>query len=160
MNRIKIKAMRTLFTLLFFGITLACFSQDISEISPQRTIEIFFDGFHKGDTTVMRTVMMPDMKMQSAITTGKGEYKVNTMIANDFLVAIAKRPENVMWEEIIHEYVVQEDGNLASVWTPYSFSLNGELSHCGANSFTLVRTVEGWKINYIIDSRRRNSCEK
>ena len=159
MNCIKIKAMRTLFLFLFFGISINCFSQGAVEVSPQQTIEIFFDGFHKGDTTAMRSVMMPDMRMQSALTTGNGEYKVNTMIAKDFLVAIAKRPDNVVWKETIHEYVVKEDGNLANVWTPYSFSLNGELSHCGANSFTLVLTETGWKINYIIDSRRRNSCE-
>ena len=45
--------------------------------------------------------------------------------------------------------------SLASVWTPYKFYLNGKVSHTGTNSFQLVKTAEGWKIQYIIDTRRR-----
>jgi hypothetical protein len=37
----------------------------------------------------------------------------------------------------------------------YTFYLNGDESHTGTNSFQLVRTSEGWKIQYIIDTRRK-----
>ena len=55
--------------------------------------------------------------------------------------------------------VVKIDGALASVWTPYKFYFNGKFSHCGVNSFQLVRMNNTWKVQYIIDTRRRVGCE-
>jgi hypothetical protein len=48
---------------------------------------------------------------------------------------------------------------MAAAWTPYRFYRNGEFSHCGVNSFQLVKMAEGWKIVYIIDTRRKEPCE-
>jgi len=52
------------------------------------------------------------------------------------------------------------DGNLASVWTPYEFYFKGQFSHCGVNSFQLVKSNNEWKIQYIIDTRRKDNCKK
>ena len=40
---------------------------------------------------------------------------------------------------------VLTEGNIASVWTPYDFYINGEFSHCGVDLFYLVKE-EDWKI--------------
>jgi hypothetical protein len=47
---------------------------------------------------------------------------------------------------------------MAAVWTPYNFYYNGQFSHCGVNSFQVIRFKDGWKIQYIIDTRRRTGC--
>ena len=52
------------------------------------------------------------------------------------------------------------DGNLASVWTLYEFYYKGQFSHCGVNSFQLVKSNNEWKIQYIIDTRRKDNCKK
>jgi len=41
------------------------------------------------------------------------------------------------------------------VWTPYQFYYKEQYSHQGANSFQLVKGVDGWKIQYLIDTRRK-----
>jgi len=46
---------------------------------------------------------------------------------------------------------------LATAFTPYQFYYNGKQNHCGANAFTLVRIDGAWKIQSIIDTRRK--CE-
>ena len=50
---------------------------------------------------------------------------------------------------------IKIDGALASVWTPYKFYSGATFSHCGANSFQLVKIDGAWKIQYIIDTRRK-----
>jgi hypothetical protein len=50
------------------------------------------------------------------------------------------------------------DGNLASVWTDYKFYIGEKFSHCGVNSFQLFKGDDGWKIIYIIDTRRKDNC--
>jgi len=54
---------------------------------------------------------------------------------------------------------IKIDGGLASVWTPYKFYYKGQFSHCGVNSFQLVRINGAWKIQYLIDTRRKQPCE-
>ena len=46
-----------------------------------------------------------------------------------------------MWDPIIIYR-----GDLAVAWTTYDFHLNGEFSHCGAESFTLTRFNKRWMV--------------
>ena len=73
----------------------------------------------------------------------------------DFLRFVGTPSANT-FDEQIEFAAIQVEESLASVWTPYRFILNGQLSHCGTNSFQLVKMEDGWKIQYIIDTRRRN----
>ena len=61
-------------------------------------------------------------------------------------------------DERIQFDLIKIDGDLAIVWTPYQFYYKGKFSHCGVNSFHLVRLANGWKIQYLIDTRRKNAC--
>ena len=39
------------------------------------------------------------------------------------------------------------DGDMAQVWGPYVFLRNSEVSHCGINSLSMIRTADGgWKV--------------
>lgn len=134
-------------------------SQEVfTKADARQVIDTFFAGFHEGDTLKMRSVMLAEVPMQSVFATTEGEQKINSSDSKNLLKAIANRPAEQKWDEKLLDYKVQIDGNLAHVWTPYEFWLNGTLSHCGANAFTLAKTEDGWKIIHIIDSRRRGDC--
>ncbi len=49
--------------------------------------------------------------------------------------------EERMWDPVV---TVHE--GLATVWTPYDFHNDGELSHCGIDAFLLIKTASEWKI--------------
>ncbi len=51
-------------------------------------------------------------------------------------------------------------GDLAMVWGRYVFFSNGKISHCGVNSFHLVRTDTGWKIASISSTMEPQGCTK
>ncbi len=135
------------------------FSQNsFSEADAKKVIDTFFEGFHDGDTLKMKSVMSKNMILQTAFNDKKGIDKVATENTEDFILAIARRPENANWDERLLDYKVEVDGNLAHVWTPYEFWLNETFLHCGANSFTLAKLEDGWKIIHLIDSRRKEGC--
>jgi hypothetical protein len=71
-----------------------------------------------------------------------------------FFASVARTPAGMLDERIRFE-VVKVDGPLAIVWTPYEFYYNGRYSHCGVNSFQLVRLNGKWMIQYLIDTRRK-----
>ncbi|MBV7258070.1 hypothetical protein [Erythrobacter crassostreae] len=41
---------------------------------------------------------------------------------------------------------ISVDGDMAQVWGPYSFEVDGKLTHCGVNSLSMVKTESGWKV--------------
>jgi hypothetical protein len=140
-------------------ISMQLSSQDIfSDEDARSVIDTFFEGFHKGDTTIIRSVLHDEVVMQTVFTDAEGNHRLVDSEMDDLLKAIAERPETQKWDERLLDYSIQIDGNLAQVWTPYEFWLNDTFSHCGANAFTLIRTDAGWRILHLIDSRRRQDC--
>ena len=150
--------------ILFAFVTLISMqvaSQDVfSEKDARSIVDIFFEGFHKGDTTTMRSVLHDSIAIQTVFTDAEGNRRLVDSDIDHLLRAISDRPESQIWDERLLSYAVQIDGNLAQVWTPYEFWLNGTFSHCGANAFTLVSTDTGWRIVHLIDSRHKEPCRK
>ena len=64
------------------------------------------------------------------------------------------------WIERMIGPEVRIDGNLASVWTWYDFTVDGRTTHCGYDSIELARLTEGWKIIYIADTRQQTGCQE
>ena len=49
---------KTIITICFIGLTISVSAQSNSNDEVKKTIETFFEGFHKGDTILMKSVMM------------------------------------------------------------------------------------------------------
>lgn len=140
-------------------ITTTVLAQDNEKMKVKAAVDTFFEGFHKGDTTLMRTVLADKVVLQTAFKNKEGK----DVLRNDgdvlkLLETIAKRPADQKWDERLLDYSIQVDGNMANAWTPYEFWYNGTFSHCGVNSFQLFKDGDQWKIIYLIDTRRRKGC--
>jgi hypothetical protein len=94
--------------------------------------------------------------MKTADTVRLRSCFASTGIA-DFCRSVGSSPAGTLDERIVFKDILMDD-NLAVVWTPYQFFLKGVFSHCGVNSFQMVRLNGLWKIQYIIDTRRKNNC--
>lgn len=123
-------------------------------------IDTFFEGFHKGDTTLMKTVMMGKFMTQTAFKNKEGKDVLRTDDSSKLIEAIGKRPADQKWDERLKDYIIKVDGNMANAWTPYEFWFNGNFSHCGVNSFQLFHDNGQWKIIYLIDTRQRMGCDE
>ncbi|MFV9550826.1 nuclear transport factor 2 family protein [Algibacter sp. PT7-4] len=141
-------------------ISSVLFGQTDENAHVKATVDTFFDGFHKGDTTIMKSVMADKVLMQTAYKNKEGKDVLVTDKPNKLLEAIANRPDDQKWDERLLDYNIQVDGNMANAWTPYEFWYNGKFSHCGVNSFQLFKDGSQWKIIYLIDTRRRSSCNQ
>lgn len=128
-----------------------------AEDSVKGVINRFFEGMKKHDTTMIRASLAPEVIFQTISRNKKSEIVVRTEGVADFLKYIAEHTSDDLDERITFD-MIRIDGNLASVWTPYRFYVNTKFSHCGANSFQIVRLNNVWQIQYIIDTRRRD-CE-
>lgn len=151
--------MRVLVCFILFFVS-STHAQKAETLKVKEVVKTFFEGFHKGDTTMMKSVMMPKVSMQTAFINKEGEgVFVDDGGSDKLLNAIANRPDDQKWDERLINFDIKIDANLAVAWVGYEFWFNGNFSHCGVNSFHLVKTDNKWKIIYLIDSRRKNDCD-
>lgn len=136
------------------------FAQNHIEKEVEGVIRTFFEGFHKADTLLMKQTMADELILQTASKNQEGKDILKTDDVKGFIKAIGSgRPVTDKWEERISSYTVKIDGNMANAWTEYEFWLDGKFSHCGVNSFQLFHDNDTWKIIYLIDTRRKSSCQ-
>lgn len=144
--------------ILFSGFQI--FAQGEVEQEVEGVIKTFFEGFHKADTLLMKQTMADELVFQTAFKNKEQQDVLKTDDVNGFIKAIGSgRPVTEKWEERISSYTIKVDGNMANAWTEYEFWRDGTFSHCGVNSFQLFHDNGTWKIIYLIDTRRRSSCE-
>lgn len=145
-----------LFSLVLF---VMCSSFSFSQIDEQekaiKTITTFFEGFHNQDSVVIKSVVYKAVVMQSISENTNGNLELTTSNFSDFIKQIVAIPEDQTFSEKLLSYSVQIDGNMANVWTPYQFWYNDKLSHCGINSFQLLKVNQEWKIFYLVDTRSK-----
>jgi ketosteroid isomerase-like protein len=122
-------------------------------------IKNMFDGMRAKNANQVGAAFAPDALMQTIQSKPEGNQVASNAVA-DFVKRIASTPAETNLDERILDYQIKVDGAMASAWTPYRFYVNGNFSHCGVNSFQLVKMAEGWKIVYIIDTRRKEPCEE
>lgn len=125
-----------------------------SEKAIKAVINQFFEGMAKGDTVLLKSACTASPILQTYMAEKEGNMKIFTEDFQELVSFIGAPTTNKYLEKIDFEEIMVEQ-SLASVWTPYKFYLNGKFSHSGTNSFQLVKTDAGWKIQYIIDTRRK-----
>lgn len=130
-----------------------CFGQQNLDI--EKPIRTLFLGMKNADPELMKSAFAENAVLQSIAKDGT----VKNENVQEFIASVSKFSKGDLDEKIIID-AVHSDGGLASVFTPYSFYFKGKFSHCGANSFQLVKQQNEWKIQYIIDTRRKENCRE
>ncbi|MFC4220045.1 nuclear transport factor 2 family protein [Flagellimonas marina] len=157
--------MRTLFSLALFCLVLSTtYSQGPNppEIEAQQrikqVIETFFDGFHKQDSSIIKSTVADRVVLQTTGKDQEGKTRFREEQFAKFLNSICSIPDSVKFEEKLTSFSIQVDRTMANAWVGYEFWLNNEFSHCGINSFQLVDFDGEWKIIYLIDTRGKAGC--
>jgi len=83
-----------------------------------------------------------------------GGTRVVVLSGDQFIQAVT-RPGPAAVEKIRNPEV-RIAGDLATVWAEYQVHIDGNMSHCGFDSFHLVRTGGSWKVVTVADSFRQD----
>ena len=117
-------------------------------------VQAMFDGMTKRDAAAIQAPLLPGGML---VLMRKGE-PVQITFAN-FAARVA-RPGTTHIEERIHDPLVRIDNDLAIVWAPFEFLVDGKVDHCGTDSFTLIRKDGKWLIAGIADTGRTDCTSK
>jgi len=151
------KILLLIFTLAF---ALTLNAQKSENENVKETITEFFDAFHKQDTTALKALAKGNIKMQSIAINKEGKTVLTKNDYFQFIQSISSIPKDNIFEEKLLDFSIQVDGNMANAWIPYEFWYQEKFSHCGVNSFQLIKEDDKWKIIYLVDTRRKEGCQE
>lgn len=116
------------------------------------TIDALFDGMRAGDSAAVRDLFAAGARIRSVQAQG-ARTVVDTETPEAFAQAVGQ-PHEAVWDERVWNVDIYTDGPMAAAWMPYVFYLGTHRSHCGVNSFHLVRRESEWRIQHITFTRR------
>ena len=114
------------------------------------TILELFDGYRAADSSRVRAVFTENASLMR-VGEKDGEPHLSGGSIDSFVNYVGSGLDK-LHDEPVWDYKVHIDQNLASVWTKYAFYLDGQFHHCGAESFQLFKSKEGWKIFLLVDT--------
>lgn len=129
-----------------------------TEDSVKAVVNQLFTAMKNVDGAMLKDAFADSAVLQTIRRKQDGTFFVQDETVEDFVKSISTAKKDSLDERITFE-TIKIDGPLAIAWTPYKFFYAGKFSHCGVNSFQLVRINGRWKIQYLIDTRRRQGCE-
>ncbi len=123
-------------------------SASIEEKAALASFQAMLDGLGKRDKAAMMAQMLAG---GSAVLMRKGKPSQMTF---EMLTDRLSQPGQATHEERIHDAVVHVDGDVATVWAPFEFLVDGKIDHCGRDIANLVRIDGRWVIAAIEDNGR------
>ena len=117
-------------------------------------VTAMFDGMAKRDAAAIKEPTLPGGTMVLM-----RDGKPTQMTFEDFANRVGK-PGTTKIEERIHDPLIRIDNDLAVVWAPFEFLVDGKVDHCGTDLFNLVRKDGKWLIASIADTGRKDCLVK
>lgn len=129
------------------------------EAAVKATIMTMFDGMRAGDSTMVHSAFgTASISKTIGVDRTSGKTVVKESPLDNFLKAIGT-PHDAVWDEKVLSFDIKIDQQMATAWVPYEFYLGDKFLHCGVNHFTLFKEEQGWKIIYLIDTRKQEGCK-
>lgn len=119
-------------------------------------IDAMFRGLAAHDAAAILAQVRPEGGATVAVEQPGGGRSIRHLSWAEFAASVKPGPDRL--EERLTDSVVEVDGDIAMVWGPYTFTVNGKLHHCGTDHFDLVREHGAWKVLNVTWSQRTTGC--
>jgi hypothetical protein len=117
-------------------------------------INEMFQAMTKHDAAAFKNSLLPGGSMV-LMRDGKPHQ-----LTFDAFADLIGKPGKAHIEERIHDPLVRVDNDLAVVWAPFDFLVDGKVDHCGTDLFNLVHTDGKWLIASVADTSRKDCPAK
>ena len=141
-------------TILATSLVTPAFAQSAEEQAVLAPIHAMFDGMSKRDAVAIKAPTLPGGTMVLM-----RDGKPAQMTFEAFAERVGK-PGKAQIEERIHNPLVRIDNDLAVVWAPFDFLVDGKVDHCGTDLFNLVHVDGRWMIASIADTGTKTCSAK
>src|SRR5580698_2224967 len=141
------------------AIATALLTATLSAATPEEKavlapVQAMFDGMAKRDAAAIKEPLLPGGTM---VLMRDGNP---TQMTFDAFAERVGKPGTTAIEERIHDPLVRIDNDLAVLWAPFEFLMDGKVDHCGTDLFNMVRAAGKWMIASVADTGRKDCAGK
>lgn len=149
--------MKQYLLLILFSLTTFFTVAQTSTDSIKTVVNNLFVAMKNSDGEGIKTCFAKGAILQT-IVNKDSKIVVENDSVETFARVVQSMPKGLADERIVFD-AVHIDGPLAAVWAPYEFYYKDQFSHCGVDHFVLIRVEGIWKIQYLVDTRRKLGCK-
>jgi hypothetical protein len=147
------KLLITLICVLTFGVSI--FAQDDKKDSLAVVDKLFTEMANHNPSEIL-SLWQKEATLAAIIKTKDGKTVHRTLTPDAFSKNFAVKKGEL--KELMYKPKVEVYTDFAMVWGRYVFFTDDKISHCGVNSFHLVKTENGWKIANASSTIEPNGC--
>lgn len=148
---------RLLFVILLsISVTANLFAQTDDKKNAWAVVEKMFAEMANHNPTAIAELFTKDSNLTAVVKGKDGKSRVVAMTGEIFSKNFAEKRGEI--KEDMYAPKVEVDGDFALIWGRYVFFTDAKVSHCGVNSFNLVRTETGWKIANAVSTIDPTNC--
>ncbi len=128
---------------------------DFGDKAIAATVDALLATLETGDAPALLKLVYPDGRV-----TGRGTFVGGTsgLRSRSFTEYAARMTPGSGFIERITQPVIEQDGDVAMVWAPFTIQMGGSLVSCGFDHFDLVRENGQWKVVNLTFSSRTEGC--
>jgi hypothetical protein len=127
-----------------------------AEAAVLQPIDALFAALAARDSAAIQAQGIDGGSATSVAENADGTHIVRQMSWADFAAHIKPGPER--YEERLTDPAIEIDGDIAMVWSPYLFLIDGKVHHCGVDHFDLIRRDGAWKVLHVTWTSRTVGC--
>ena len=137
---------KTIFAAVVFIVifSMSSFAQKNDRKDVLAVVNKMFAEMANHNPPAIAALFTENSNLAAVIKNKDGKSIVRTFTGETFSKNFAEKKSEI--EEIMYQPKTEIFGDLAIIWGRYVFYNDGRISHCGVNSFHLVRIESVWKI--------------
>jgi hypothetical protein len=128
---------------LLLSIMISAQTPDRDRAAVLAVVQAFFDTMAAHDVEGARNILQPQGRFH-AMRMRDGKPDVHAFANEEYFADLQSSKQKM--RERIWNPDVNIHGLIATVTAPYDFWIDGKQSHCGTDTFDLIKTEHGWKI--------------
>ena len=129
-------------------------SEEAAVMAP---IDAMFAALARRDASGILAQVRPEGGATVALEKPDGTRQIRHLGWAEFVAGIKPGPER--YAETLTDPAIEIDGDIAMVWSPYVFTVDGRVDHCGTDHFDLVRETGRWRVLNVTWSQRTTRCD-
>ena len=124
-------------------------------VGQSATVDALLATLETGDAPALLKLVYPEGRV-----TGSGTFAggASGLRSRSFAEYAARMTPGSGFVERITNPVIEQDGDVALVWAPFTITMGGKLVSCGYDHFDLVRENGAWKVMNLTFSSRTEGC--
>jgi len=144
------------------GVSIAIGSGSAAAQSPEEqavrnTVNQFFQALAERDRALLTSITLPGSLNISTSVSNQGATEIRIQNYKQLLDNLGGEGPALLervWNPTI---LIRRD--IATFWAPYDFHVNGAFSHCGIDSFQLIKRQDQWFLTNLSWTVERENCE-